>query len=213
MFGRKRNKAIEVSKLSSLIADNLHIVGDVLFSGGLRVDGRIEGNVLGKPGEKSLIVLSEKGCIVGRVHAHDAVINGTVSGDLEVEHFLELQAGAKVSGNIAYRQLQMECGANVEGQLVRTSDVAARETAESAEGVEGRDARKPAAAETSAQSERGTGQGGEAQPAVLRQGVRHAAADPSALRQPTSEAANAVRPGAGSAAASATGTKSSATAN
>lgn len=127
MFGKKRSRAIEVTKLSSLIADNLHIVGDVLFSGGLRVDGRIEGDVLGKPGEKSLIVLSEKGCIVGRVHAHDAVINGRISGDLEVEHFLELQAGARVSGNIVYHQLQMECGAHVEGRLAQAGDAAARD--------------------------------------------------------------------------------------
>lgn len=123
MFGKKNRKnTIEVSKLSSLIADNVVVVGDVLFSGGLRVDGRIEGNVLGKPGEQSLVVLSRKGCVVGRVHAFDAVINGAISGDLEVEHFLELQAGAKVSGNIIYRQLQMECGATIEGKLVRREE-------------------------------------------------------------------------------------------
>jgi cytoskeletal protein CcmA (bactofilin family) len=124
MFGRKRNKAIQVTKLSSLVADNLEIVGDVLFTGGLRVDGRIEGNVLGKEGERSLLVLSNKGSIVGRVKAYDAVINGSISGDLEVEHFLDLQANAHVSGNIIYRQLQMDCGAVVEGQLEK-KDVAA----------------------------------------------------------------------------------------
>ncbi|MBR4876842.1 MAG: polymer-forming cytoskeletal protein [Rhodocyclaceae bacterium] len=123
MFGKKNRKnTIEVSKLSSLIADNVVVVGDVLFSGGLRVDGRIEGNVLGKPDEQSLVVLSRKGCVVGRVHAFDAVINGAISGDLEVEHFLELQAGAKISGNIIYRQLQMECGATIEGKLVRRDE-------------------------------------------------------------------------------------------
>ena len=57
---------------------------------------------------------------------YDAVINGTVSGDLEVEHFLELQANARVSGNITYRQLQMECGATVDGKLERMSDASAR---------------------------------------------------------------------------------------
>lgn len=125
MFGRKQKKdRIEVAKLSSLIADNLQVVGDVLFSGGLRVDGKVEGNILGKMGEKSLIVLSEKGCVVGRVRAYDAVINGTISGDLEVEHFLELQAGARVSGNITYSQLQMECGATIEGQLMRVAPAA-----------------------------------------------------------------------------------------
>lgn len=137
MFGRKQKNAIEVTKLSSLIADNLHIIGDVLFSGGLRVDGRIEGSVIGKRGEKSLVVLSEKGCIVGRVRAYDAVINGTVSGDLEVEHFLELQPGAKVSGNITYRQLQMECGATVEGNLLRVEDKAEGKAVGSAENASG----------------------------------------------------------------------------
>lgn len=124
MFGRKNKQTIEVTKLSSLIADNLHIVGDVLFSGGLRVDGKIDGNVLGKRGEKSLVVVSEKGSVVGRVCAYDAVVNGTISGDLEVEHFLELQPGAKVSGNISYRQLQMECGATVDGKLVKVDEAA-----------------------------------------------------------------------------------------
>lgn len=125
MFGKKQKKdRIEIAKLSSLIADNLQVVGDVLFSGGLRVDGKVEGNILGQAGEKSLIVLSEKGCVVGRVRAYDAVINGTISGGLEVEHFLELQAGARVSGNITYSQLQMECGATVEGQLMKVAPVA-----------------------------------------------------------------------------------------
>lgn len=122
MFGKKQKKTIEVTKLSSLVADNLHVVGDVLFSGGLRIDGKVEGNVLGKRGEKSLVVLSEKGCIVGRVNAYDAVINGTVTGDLEVEHFLELQPGARIFGNISYRQLQMECGATVDGKLLKVDD-------------------------------------------------------------------------------------------
>jgi cytoskeletal protein CcmA (bactofilin family) len=124
MFGRKRGKSIEMTKLSSLVADNLEIVGDVLFSGGLRVDGKIEGNVLSKDGERSLLVLSEKGSIVGRVCAYDAVINGNISGDLEVEHFLELQSSARVSGNIVYRQLQMECGAVVDGKLEKAADSA-----------------------------------------------------------------------------------------
>lgn len=125
MFGHKRNKAIQVTKLSSLVADNLEIVGDVVFSGGLRVDGKIEGNVLGKEGERSLLVVSNRGSITGRVRVHDAVVNGRVDGDLEVEHFLELQAGAHISGNIIYRQLQMDCGAVVAGRLEKAEEATA----------------------------------------------------------------------------------------
>ncbi|MBL8202108.1 MAG: polymer-forming cytoskeletal protein [Chromatiales bacterium] len=118
MFRRKNNRSIEVTKLSSLVADNMAITGDVTFSAGLRVDGRIDGNVVSEDGTSGLLVLSEKGSINGSVRTWDAVINGTIRGDLEVGHFLELQANARVTGNITYRQMQLECGAAVEGKLV-----------------------------------------------------------------------------------------------
>jgi len=53
------------------------------------------------------------------------VINGTVVGDLDVEHRLELQSDARVTGTIRYRQLQMDVGANVQGHLLRVAAAAA----------------------------------------------------------------------------------------
>jgi cytoskeletal protein CcmA (bactofilin family) len=97
----------------------MEVQGDVIFSGGLRVDGRIAGNVISKEDARGLLVLSDKGSIAGRVRVYDAVINGRIEGDLEVEHFVELQANARVCGNIVYRQLRMECGATVDGKLER----------------------------------------------------------------------------------------------
>ena len=119
MFRRKRHASIEVSKLSSLIAPGVEIAGDVIITDGVRVDGHIEGNVLAKKDTRGLLVLSEKGSIHGTVKVYDAVVNGTICGDLEVEHFLELQANARVTGNITYRQLQLECGATIDGRLDR----------------------------------------------------------------------------------------------
>ncbi len=137
MFRNKKpSKSIEVTKLSSLIADNVQIVGDVVFSGGLRVDGQIEGNVINKGGAHGLLVLSEKGSIKGQVRVYDAVVNGHISGDLAVEHFLELQAKARVSGNISYRQLQMECGATIEGRIERVGEERARDEGDDAKVVE-----------------------------------------------------------------------------
>lgn len=120
---RKKQPFIEVAKLSSLIAEGVEITGDVVFSSGMRIDGRVKGNVIGGPaeGKKSgaLLVLSDKGHIEGSVRCADAVINGTVTGDLDIEHFLELQSNARVCGTIRYQQLQMDIGATVHGQLVR----------------------------------------------------------------------------------------------
>src|SRR5580765_7141910 len=110
---KKQQPSIELSKLSSLVAEDVEIVGDVSFAGGIRIDGRIKGNVIaravdGQP--RALLVLSEKGRIEGRVNCGDAVINGSVVGDLEVDHFLELQSNARVSGTIRYQHLRMDVG-------------------------------------------------------------------------------------------------------
>ncbi|HEY8709508.1 MAG TPA: polymer-forming cytoskeletal protein [Burkholderiaceae bacterium] len=125
---RKKRPFIEVTKLSSLIAEDVEITGDVCFSGGIRIDGRIKGNVVAGAAEgqtRALLVLSDKGQIEGTVNCGDAVINGTVIGDLVVEHFLELQSNARVSGTIRYEHLQMDVGAAVHGKLVKAEAVPA----------------------------------------------------------------------------------------
>lgn len=123
MFG-KRNKrpTVEMTKLSSLIADDVEIVGDLNFSNGIRIDGRVRGNVVARPGDgttRTLLVLSDKGHIEGTIRCGDAVINGTVVGDLDVEHFLELQSNSRIIGTVRYQHLQMDVGAAVQGQLVQ----------------------------------------------------------------------------------------------
>jgi len=122
MFRRKPRTPIDVTRLSSLIAAGVDIAGDIRITDGLRIDGQVEGNVLCKDAARGLLVLSEKGTIIGSAKVYDAVINGTIHGDLEVEHYLELQTGARVTGNIRYRQLQMECGAKVDGVLESLAD-------------------------------------------------------------------------------------------
>ena len=119
---RKKSPSIEVTKLSSLIGEDIEITGDLHFAGGIRIDGRVHGNVIASTATQGaghgLLVVSEKGRIEGTVRCGDAVINGTIVGDLEVEHFLELQSKARVTGTIRYRNLRMDVGALVQGQLV-----------------------------------------------------------------------------------------------
>jgi len=127
---RSKPPAIQVTKLSSLIAEDVVITGDVTFATGLRIDGRVVGNVIAHPAEgqaRGLLVLSDKGRIEGSVRCGDAVINGTVAGDLDVEHFLELQSNSRVSGTIRYQHLKMDVGAAVQGQLSKTGDSPAKD--------------------------------------------------------------------------------------
>ena len=118
----KKRPFIKMAALSTLIAEGVEITGDLAFAAGMRIDGKVRGDVTGRSadaGTPTLLVLSAKGHIEGSVRSGDAVINGTVVGDLDIEHRLELQSDARVIGTIRYRQLQMDVGATVQGQLVR----------------------------------------------------------------------------------------------
>ena len=123
MFGNsKKQPFIKMAQLSTLIAEGVEITGNLVFASGMRIDGRVKGDIAGKKGDgkmPSLLVLSAKGHVEGSIRCGDAVINGTVHGDLDVEHRLELQSDARVTGTIRYRQLQMDVGATVQGQLLR----------------------------------------------------------------------------------------------
>jgi cytoskeletal protein CcmA (bactofilin family) len=79
----------------------------------------VHGNVTGKAGAQTLLVLSDRGSIEGNVHGYDVVVNGKIVGDVIADHFVELQPSAHVTGNIHYQQLRMDCGASVDGKLTR----------------------------------------------------------------------------------------------
>lgn len=122
-FKRRKAPFIEVTKLSSLIAEDVEINGDVCYSHGIRIDGSIKGNVIGRTGTGpagALLVLSDKGRIEGDVSCGDAVINGTIVGNLHIAHFLELKSNSQITGVIRYQHLQMDVGASVCGQLHKT---------------------------------------------------------------------------------------------
>ncbi len=123
MFGRKRSTPeLSIENFSSLFSDNVSFVGDLEFEGGLKINGSFKGNIRHKQDCVSLLALSSEGCIEGNVSSYDALIDGTIIGDLYVEHLLELHSNARVSGNISYRQLSMEHGASVDGKLIRLPD-------------------------------------------------------------------------------------------
>ncbi|AHL76746.1 cell shape determination protein CcmA [Stutzerimonas stutzeri] len=122
MFNKKKAVRVSIDQFSSLISGNVSLVGDMEFEEGLKVSGTVKGNVCHKPGTHSLLALSTDGRIEGDVSSYDALIDGTVVGDLVVEHLLELHSNARVQGNIRYRQLSMENGAVVDGTLHRMGD-------------------------------------------------------------------------------------------
>lgn len=104
--------------VDTLIGRQTEILGDVRFSGGLHIDGKIKGKVEATGDKGSSLSISESGSIEGDVRVPNIVLNGQVVGDVHASGTITLAAKARVVGNVYYRILEMEGGAAVNGQLV-----------------------------------------------------------------------------------------------
>jgi cytoskeletal protein CcmA (bactofilin family) len=118
MFGNdRRNGKTAVAAITTLIAEGTIIRGDVEFSGGLHLDGMIEG-AISADGADAVLTLSQKGRVNGEIRASNAVINGAVRGDIVVAERLELASNARIDGNVYYKVLEMAAGAQINGKMV-----------------------------------------------------------------------------------------------
>lgn len=123
MFGRKKEISKLQNHISSLIDADTQINGDLNFQGGLRIDGRVTGNVTQLGDKPSTLVLSEDAFVQGEIHVSHAVINGTVIGPIHSSEYLELQARAKVSGAVSYKNIEIQIGAAVDGVVHHLDNV------------------------------------------------------------------------------------------
>ena len=105
-------------KIETVIGAKTKISGNVSFSGGLHIDGAVNGTVFAESDTASLLAVGAGGLIKGDVNVETIVLNGTVEGDIVASGLVELVPGAKVHGTVYYRVLEMAMGAEVNGKLV-----------------------------------------------------------------------------------------------
>ena len=117
MFGKSKDHT-PMKRIDSLIGTGTTLTGDILFTGGLRIDGTVLGNVHASNGEASTLVVSEQARVAGEIRVSHLVINGEVEGPVHASDYLELQPKARIKGDIHYQRLEMHVGAAVEGRLV-----------------------------------------------------------------------------------------------
>jgi len=120
MFFKKSNRI--QNSIDTLIGAETRIEGNIHFSGGLRIDGSIRGSVNEPNASPSTLILSEHGRIEGAVSVSKMVINGKVIGPVRAGQFIELQAKARITGDVHYKSLEMHTGAVIEGQLIFLDD-------------------------------------------------------------------------------------------
>jgi len=116
MFGRK--KGFSAARIDTLVGQGTEINGDLVFSGGLHVDGKINGNVIAEEGSTAMLILSEFGRIEGEVKVPNMVLNGEIVGDVYGSTRVELAPKSRINGSVYYNLIEMAIGAEVNGGLV-----------------------------------------------------------------------------------------------
>lgn len=115
MFGKK--SSMPQKRIDSLIGAGTVVDGDVTFTGGLRIDGHVRGNVVAANSEPGTLVVSEQAKVDGEIRVSHVVVNGTVNGPVTADDYLELQPKARIVGDVSYKMLEMHVGAVIQGRL------------------------------------------------------------------------------------------------
>ena len=110
MFGNKKELAMS-DQMETLIGPTTSIKGSLISSGALRIDGQFEGELA----TTADIIVGEAGRITANVGAKNAIVAGTVTGNMDIGNKLELMATAKIIGDIKVGSLIIGEGAVFKG--------------------------------------------------------------------------------------------------
>lgn len=105
--------------IDTLVGSRTELKGDITFTGGLRIDGKLKGNITAGGDGNSTLVLSENAVVIGNVTVPHIIVNGTIKGNVRAAERIELQPKADIAGDVYYKVMEMSSGAVVNGSLVR----------------------------------------------------------------------------------------------
>jgi len=91
--------------LSAYLGPDAGFVGTLSLAGNVRIDGNVEGEILGA----SLVILGPSARVRGRIRAGSVVVLGAqVNADIDVRHGIELRQGATVVGTLTAAEIHMD---------------------------------------------------------------------------------------------------------
>jgi cytoskeletal protein CcmA (bactofilin family) len=118
MMGKKnRNRGFETGEverdIDAFIGEGTSLTGNFSFTGVVRVDGTLSGEVRCE----GTMILGETGVLKANMWTREAVLRGKVEGDIEAEDTIDLRYPCVVDGNIKTRNLVVEQGVVLRGKV------------------------------------------------------------------------------------------------
>ena len=115
---KRTDKERHSDSISTLLGEEARIEGLLDFEGTLRLDGKLEGTLMGRNGT---LIVGEKAVLKAEITVKNAVIMGTVTGTVEALEKIELYPPAKIDGDIMAPKVTIEAGAILNGKCLMTS--------------------------------------------------------------------------------------------
>jgi len=100
------------------IDEGCELVGQLRFRGGVRIDGRVEGEIRAA----KQVVVGESGAILAGIEAESVEVFGTIEGDIQVKNQVTLHKTARVTGEIQTAGIVVEPGARFKGAILIGDD-------------------------------------------------------------------------------------------
>jgi cytoskeletal protein CcmA (bactofilin family) len=98
---------------ATVIAKGVKVEGDFASDGDVQIEGEVKGSLA----TKGRLTVGSEAIIHAEVKAGDAVIAGTVQGNVTVERRVDLKSTAKLAGDLTSEALTVEAGAKVNGKV------------------------------------------------------------------------------------------------
>ncbi len=114
--GPARARGAQRNRGPSIIAADLHIVGNVGTDGELHVDGRIDGDV-----ECRSVTIGPSGYVDGHVETREITIHGIIRGSIRARK-VHLADGCRVVADVVHDVIGIDSGASFEGHCRRAAD-------------------------------------------------------------------------------------------
>ena len=111
---KKKRKFVAIT---TLIDKDIVISGDTSYTGGIRIDGKMIGNLKVHGEEDSLLIMGHGSKITGDVDVEKAIINGEINGNIKCHDYLELNTNSIVNGTIEYDIIKVQEGSKITGDL------------------------------------------------------------------------------------------------
>jgi cytoskeletal protein CcmA (bactofilin family) len=115
VFGRDRSEAPPPDKDIGLLGTDTKFEGTIRFTGTLRVDGTVVGNISAEPGNGSVLIINQQATVTGDIVSDSVLISGRVEGNVHASERVEIFRTGLLRGDVYTAEFMIEGGAEFQG--------------------------------------------------------------------------------------------------